>query len=134
MAPINWALGASLSLAACQPSAASPPEQAIEVFDASAVKRRCLAETHPIVVHEIDSPTASIVLTTADASDSLPLAGGGHVYGAVWSPDGRSMAFRRRIATIERGNTPTELVLLDVDGADEVTLFEDSTPYVDNVI
>lgn len=128
------ALGVSLLLAACQPSAASPPEQAIEASDASAVRRRCLAETHPIVVHEIDLPQTWLVLTTADASDSLPLTGGGHVYGAVWSPDGRSMALRRRIVTNERGNAPTELILLDVDGADEVTLFEDSTPYVDNLV
>jgi Tol biopolymer transport system component len=119
-------------ISSCQPSAPSPPEKvALQEPDASASRRPCLAEIYPLIVHQRTAPLAEALLMTPDASDSITIATGNRVYGAVWSPDGQTIALRRQaIAPI--GNTAeTELALRAVDGTEEVTIFADSTPYAD---
>jgi Tol biopolymer transport system component len=60
--------------------------------------------------------------------DSLPLGSGPFVYGSAWAPDGRSIAFRRRMISFSEEVLPSELGLLAPDGdGEEVVLTIEST-------
>lgn len=65
---------------------------------------------------------------------SMALNRGDFVYGSTWSPDGRTIALRRRVAALGLDSLATELVLFSPDDSDEeVVLLVDSVPQVDGV-
>ena len=91
----------------------------------------CLAQTHPILTHASAAPRSQLIALNAASGDSLPLGTGAFIYGSVWAPDGRSIAFRRRVISLVAGVVPTDLGLL-APGAEgeEVVLTVESTPIV----
>jgi len=68
-----------------------------------------------------------------NGSQSITIGRGSFTYGSTWSPDGRSIAFRRRPVT-DLASVPTELGLLAPDEpGNEVVLLIDSEPVHDGI-
>jgi Tol biopolymer transport system component len=120
----------------CQASATSPdelvPNAALSV-DASTVEP-CVPEEYPILYHVIGRPPnlleAQLFVMKADGSDLFRIAAGGSFHSSVWSPDGRSIAFRHRLPTSEEVYVPSEIGLMASDGTGRVSLFVDQAPPV----
>lgn len=104
-------LGLAIALS-CEPSKSSPPETRPAARDAAPPDPECLAQTHPILAHALRIPRSRLSALTTDGRDSVPLGRGEVVYGSVWAPDGRSIAFRRRADFQLDVAAPTELGLL----------------------
>lgn len=125
----------SALLFACEPSASSPlePNPPPNEMDSTAP---CSAAASPIL---FESTRASLELARElysmriDGSDVSRIAQAGSFSEAVWSPDGRSIAFRREAA--EPGNVvdpSSEIDLMDADGSGRLALFEDEDATLEN--
>ena len=129
-----------LTLEGCEGLASSPPEAAQPARN-PASDSPCLAQTHPLLAHT--GVLGSQQLVALDSSGAaVQLDRGSFVYGSTWSPDGRTIAFRRRSTSAlvpgERGRgtalTATELDLFSPDVAgEEVVLLVDEAPALDSV-
>lgn len=128
--PLRWFEALALAALSCQPSAPSPPEP-LQPSPVDASPGPCLAQTHPILTHTSAAPRSQLIALDAEGQRSLRLVSGPFVYGSVWAPDGRSIAFRRREISPFEGVEPTDLRLFapGVEG-EEVVLTIESTPII----
>jgi Tol biopolymer transport system component len=128
---LRFAAPSLLLVLGCQRSAPSPPEPLRPSPADAAVIAPCLAETHPILTHTSAPPRSQLAALGPTGEDSLPLGSGAFVYGSVWAPDGRSIAFRRRVISLSERFVPSELGLLAPDVAgEEVVLTVEAAPTV----
>jgi Tol biopolymer transport system component len=93
----------------------------------------CLSETHPILIQAISRTLSQLVALNAQGDDSVALGTGIFLYGSVWSPDGQSIALRRRYHSDIGSSALTELVLLDARAGYDVILTADPIPTVDGL-
>jgi TolB protein len=91
------------------------------------------------VFEAIRAPPAlepQLFVMRADGSEALQVSRASSFHSPAWSPDGRSIAFRRRVSvdgTNGELNTASEVGLMSPDGTEQVTLVADeSRP--DNVL
>jgi Tol biopolymer transport system component len=108
---------------------------AIEVTDADSAD--CLASSFPILFHSMRSPAPSVsnlYLSSADGGDVREITRNGNVYGSTWSPDGRSIAYRRMEVSDFREDVDAEVALFAPDQTVGVSLFQDLTPSLSNTL
>jgi Tol biopolymer transport system component len=125
---------ALLALEACEGLASSPPE-AVAPAPREVSTPPCLAQTHPILAH-VGVLGRQLLVALDPAGSSVELDRGNFLYGSTWSPDGRTIAFRRRpeAAGVD-ALAATDLALFSPDApGEEVVLFVDATPPLDNVV
>jgi len=130
-----WLFASSLlALAGCEPLASSPPERTAPPPEPTAGPP-CLAQTRPILAHAGMLGRPQLLAMDATGSLSIALNRGSFVYGSTWSPDGRTIALRRRVDSAGLDSlATTELLLFSPDDSDEeVVLLTDSAPQVDGI-
>jgi Tol biopolymer transport system component len=115
---------------ACELSKSSPLEPVPGKLpgDGSA-PRACLAEHHPILFQSTRGASGlalQLFALKADGTDPQRLSQDGNHYRSVWSPDGRTIAFRHTAFSTTM-DLASEIVLLSSDSGERVTLFEDES-------
>lgn len=131
-----WLLQAGW-LCSCEPSASSPVEStAGDEGGAGAVESNvaCRAPEYPIVVKSTLGraiPQPQLLLMRADGSDPQEVSRSvATFHSPAWSPDGRTIAFRRRNSIKEDGtlDAVSAVGLMASDGTEEILLSEDESP------
>lgn len=126
--PAGWLWG-------CEPSASSPVEPELRDAGPSAANSSvaCPAEQYPILFKSTRGrpiPQPRLFLMRSDGSDAQLLSRSvATFHSPVWSPDGRSIAFRRRSPIREDGtlDAASAIGLMAPDGTEEILLTEDES-------
>jgi Tol biopolymer transport system component len=127
--------------ASCEPSASSPVEPVGTVGrpEPSNSAMTCSAQDHPILFQAMRSAAGfepKLFLMNVEGTDQTRITPTGYFHSPAWSPDGHSIAFRRRGApsNVVGVEASSMLGLMAPDGTEQSVLVEDESAIDDAIL